>query len=472
MRWSDLTVADDLEKNADHLHRAAAGEMDTYALEKRYRRKDGEVVHASIAVRCIRKPDGTPDYFLTVVQDQTARIEAERTQTELESQLRQAQKLEALGQLAGGIAHDFNNILTAIMAYAELALMDLDNPDEVRQHLDQVQKASNRARDLVRRILTFSRQRKQERKPVPLTPVIEEAVNLVRSTLPATIEIAVQIAAGTPVVLADLSQIHQVLMNLCTNSAYAMRDRPGRLGIALERVNVDAALVRTQPDLREGCYARLTVSDTGSGIAPDILKRVFEPFFTTKEPGEGTGLGLSVVHGIMQDHEGAVTVESELGKGTTFRLYFPEQIGATEDEPAGVQPLSRGRGERVLFVDDELALCDSTRQLLDKLGYRTTAVSSPVAALERFRENPDDFDIVITDLSMPFMTGVDVGREILSLRPELPVVLASGFSGTWTTERVRAQGMRDLLIKPLTAAALSAAIRRVLDEKNLTTFRR
>jgi PAS domain S-box-containing protein len=472
MKWSDLTLEEDLEGNEAHRQLAITGEVDTYELEKRYRRKDGAIIHASIAVRCIRKADGAADYFLTVVQDQTARIEAEQAHAELESQLRQAQKLEALGQLAGGIAHDFNNILTAIMAYAELAAMDLDNPDDVRQHLDQVQKASNRARDLVRRILTFSRQSKQERKPVPMKPVVEEALSLVRSTLPATIEIAVRIAQDVPVVLADLSQVHQVLMNLCTNSAHAMREQPGRLGIALDRVTVDAAQVRAQPELREGVYARLTVSDTGVGMAPAVLKRLFEPFFTTKAPGEGTGLGLSVVHGIMQDHEGAVTVESELGKGTTFRLYFPEQIGVVEEVPVGAQPLVRGYGERVLFVDDELALCDSTRQLLDKLGYQTTALGSPVTALERFRENPDGFDIVITDLSMPFMTGVDVGREILTMRPELPVLLASGFSGTWTAEKVRAQGMRDLLIKPLTAAVLSAAIRRVLDEKKPAGGRR
>ena len=466
LRWSDLTADEDMGANETFLQRALAGEIDTYAMEKRFRRKDGETIHASIAVRCIRKPDGAADYFLTVVQDQTARIEAEQAQAELESQLRQAQKLEALGQLAGGIAHDFNNILTAIMAYAELATMDVDNPAEVRAHLEQVQAASNRARDLVRRILTFSRQRKQERKPAHLKPVIEEALNLVRSTLPATIGIEVELDPRAPVVLADLSQVHQVLMNLCTNSAYAMKDRPGRLFIRLERVEVDAALVRAQPELREGSYARLTVGDTGSGMAPGILKRIFEPFFTTKAPGEGTGLGLSVVHGIMQDHEGAVTVESEPGRGTTFRLYFPEQIGAAEAMPRGAQPLVRGRGERVLFVDDEEALCDSTRRLLDNLGYTVTAFTSPVAALERFRRTPDAFDIVVTDLSMPYMTGVDVGREILALRPHMPVLLASGFSGTWTVEKVKEQGLRDLLLKPLTAAALSAAIRRVLENGN------
>jgi PAS domain S-box-containing protein len=409
--------------------------------------------------------------LVLVIRDVTEQRAAEQAQEELESQLRQAQKLEALGQLAGGIAHDFNNIITAIMAYAELAVMDLARPDDVREHLDQVQKASNRARDLVRRILTFSRQRKQERRPVQLAAVIEEAVNLVRSTLPATIEIVVRAAPDAPVVLADLSQIHQVMMNLCTNSAYAMRDRPGRLTISLERVQVDAALVRGQPELREGVYARLTVSDTGSGMAPGILKRVFEPFFTTKGPGEGTGLGLSVVHGIMQDHEGAVTLESEPRCGTTFRLYFPEQIGVEDMLPSAGQTLVRGRGERILFIDDEQALCESTRLLLDKIGYKTTAFTSPVAALERFREDPDGFDLIVTDLSMPFMTGVDVGKEMLTVRPQLPVILASGFSGTWTVEKVRAQGLRDLLIKPLTGAALSATIRRTLDEKDPRTRR-
>jgi two-component system, cell cycle sensor histidine kinase and response regulator CckA len=466
IRWSDLTPEGDMGVNERFLRQSLEGELDTYSLEKRYRRKDGGLVHASIAVRCIRKPDGQADYFLTVVQDQTARIEAEQAQAELESQLRQAQKLEALGQLAGGIAHDFNNILTAIMAYTELAAMDIDNPQEVRSHLDQVQAASNRARDLVRRILTFSRQRKQERKPVHLKQVIEEALSLMHSTLPATIEVEARLSTDAPVVLADLSQVHQVLMNLCTNSGYAMRERPGHLVVSLERVEVDSALVRTHPELREGCYARLSVKDSGSGMPQEVMKRVFEPFFTTKPPGEGTGLGLSVVHGIMQDHEGAVMVESMPGQGTTFRLFFPEEIGEATVAPMGSSTLLRGQGERILFIDDEQALCDSTRQILDKLGYRANVQSSPVAGLEVFRAHPDDFDLVITDLTMPFMTGLEVAREMLTLRPELPILLASGFSGVWTSEKVRAEGLRDLLTKPLTASALSVAIRRVFDDLN------
>jgi CheY-like chemotaxis protein/two-component sensor histidine kinase len=299
---------------------------------------------------------------------------------------------------------------------------------------------------------------------VQLKPVIEEALRLMHSTLPATIEVEARLSPDAPVVLADLSQVHQVLMNLCTNSGYAMRDRPGQLVVTLERVQVDAALVRAQPELREGCYARLSVSDSGSGMPEEVRKRVFEPFFTTKPPGEGTGLGLSVVHGIMQDHEGAVMVESRPGQGTTFRLFFPEEIGEATVTPAGESSLLRGRGERVLFIDDEQALCDSTRQILEKLGYRPNVQSSPVAALDVFRTDPFAFDLVITDLTMPFMNGMDVAREMIGLRPDLPVLLASGFSGNWTMEKVKAEGLRGLLIKPLTAAALSSAIRSVFEE--------
>ncbi len=463
MRWSDLTAPEDQQANDVLFERSMTAGLDTYSLDKRYVRKDGGIMHASIAVRCIRKADGTPDYFLTVVQDQTARVEAERAQHELESQLRQAQKLEALGQLAGGIAHDFNNILTAIMAYTELAALDIDNPSEVRQHLDQVQSASNRARDLVRRILTFSRQRKQERKPLRLEPLIEEAMNLIRSTLPTTIAFELSLSPEAPTVLADPTQVHQVLMNLCTNSQYAMRGRPGRLSVALQSVNVGEELVRQHPELRAGRYAVVSVADTGEGMAPDVLKHAFEPFFTTKGPGEGTGLGLSVVHGIMQDHDGTVTLESAPGRGTVFRLYFPESISAEKIFTTGGAAILQGHGERILFVDDEEALCHSSRQLLERLNYRPTVVSSPVLALERFREQPQAFDLVITDLTMPFMTGVDLGREILTIRPDMPMLLASGFSGIWTREKVRAQGFKDLLLKPLSASAMSAAIRRVLE---------
>ncbi len=463
LRWTEITHPDDLAHNLNSQLRALAGEIDAFSFDKRYVRKDGSLVHTSVAARCIRKPDGSAEHFLAVIQDQSARIEAEQAQAELESRLRQAQKLEALGQLAGGIAHDFNNILTAIMAYTELAGMDLDRPADARGHLDQIQAASNRARDLVRRILTFSRQRAQERKPVHLKQVVEEALSLIQSTLPATIEVETSLSADAPVVLADLSQVHQVLMNLCTNSGYAMRDHPGKLRVVLERMEVDAAMMRARPELREGCYARITVSDSGSGMPPEVMKRVFEPFFTTKPPGEGTGLGLSVVHGIMQDHEGAVTVESAPGQGTTFQLFFPEKIGEATVAPAGESAVQYGRGERVLFIDDEQALCDSTGQILEKLGYRATVQSSPVAALELFRARPDDFDLVITDLTMPLVTGIELARDLLALRPGLPVLLASGFSGVWTAEKVRAEGVRDLLIKPLTASALSVAIRRVFD---------
>jgi PAS domain S-box-containing protein len=462
LRWSDLTLPEDLHNNDHLLERARAGEVDAYTVEKRYRRKDGRVIHANIAVRCIRRPDGEADYFLAVVQDITPRLEAEAARSELESQLRQAQKLEALGQLAGGIAHDFNNILTAIMAYAELAAMDADNGAEVRKHLAHVQTASNRARDLVRRILAFSRHRKQERKPLQLHAIVNEALKLLRSTLPATIEIEAHVSESAPVVLADPVQVHQVMMNLGTNAAHAMRDRPGRLVVRLDFVRVDESMARGQPDLLPGRYARLSVTDTGHGMAPEVLKRIFEPFFTTKGPGEGTGLGLAVVHGIVKDHEGAITVESFPSVGSTFRVFFPEHAAAVdESREGGAGELPRGNGQRILFIDDEQALCDSARQIFERLGYEAETFSDPEAALERFRRVPQSFDLVITDLTMPRITGVDLGREIIRLNPEVPVLLATGFSGTWTPERVRALGIRDLVAKPLTAAALAETARRM-----------
>ena len=462
MTWADLTVDGDLQDNETYLRRALAGELETYAMDKRYRRKDGEIIHTSIAVRCIRKADGAADYFLTVVQDQTARIEAERAQGELESQLRQAQKLEALGQLAGGIAHDFNNILTAILAYAELTLMDVEKPGEVRKHIEQVRAAGGRAKELVKRILAFSRQQQHERKPVRLQPVVVEALKLLRSTLPSTITIETQIDDEAPVTLSDTAQIHQVMMNLCTNAAHAMGEQPGRLTVALERVEIAAG---AHAELRPGRHARLTVSDTGCGMTPEVLKRIFEPFFTTKGPTEGTGLGLSVVHGIVKDHDGAITVESRANEGCTFRLFFPEHAdGACARPEEGERKLPRGRGERILFVDDERVLCDAGTRLLEYLGYAPVAFADAEEALRRFREDPAGFDLVVTDLTMPPMTGLDLAMEISALRPELPVLLASGFSGTWTQERVKALGLRDLIAKPVSIEVLAAAVRRALDE--------
>jgi PAS domain S-box-containing protein len=398
-----------------------------------------------------------------VSRDVTDRVRAEETRKRLEEQLRQAQKLEALGTLAGGIAHDFNNILTAVMAYTDMAIMEPEAPYIVRQHLTEVRLASDRAKELVRQILTFSRQQKHERKPLDLATVIEEVLKLLRSTLPTTIAIESRLAADVPVTFADPVQIHQVLMNLGTNAAHAMRERSGKLTVRLDTELIDDHHARKLAELRPGRYARLSVSDTGEGMSEETLKRVFEPFFTTKGPGQGTGLGLAVVHGIVRDHDGAIQLESELGRGTTVRIYLPEHTAEAPERAAQRPALPRGKGEHILFIDDEPAIGSVASKLLQRLGYRVSAFEDPVAGLKAFRTAPAAFDLVITDLTMPQLTGIDVARHILETRPRMPILLISGFSATWSTERVRELGILDLIAKPLSMEILASAARHALD---------
>jgi PAS domain S-box-containing protein len=401
--------------------------------------------------------------LLNTIEDVTEQRRAEEVRAALEAQLRQTQKLEALGQLAGGIAHDFNNILTGIFAYSELAALDAGQPGDVRRHVEEIRKAANRAKDLVRQILAFSRQQVQERVPVRLHPVVREAVEFLRSSLPKTLEIDARIDPRAPVVLADTTQIHQVVMNLCTNAAHAMRHRPGCLTVVLEGVQLDAGGCAASPGLQPGRYARLVVTDTGHGMSPEVLKRVFEPFYTTKEQGEGTGLGLAVVHGVAESHDGAVAVRSRENEGTTFEVYFPEYVGLSLPAVPDTSGVPRGRGERVLVVDDERMIADAVRGLLEHLGYRVTARCDPIQALELFRGDPDAFDLVVTDFTMPRLTGVELAREVIALRPEVPVLLLSGHSGTWTLEKLRALGVRGLLNKPMSAGDLASAARRALE---------
>jgi PAS domain S-box-containing protein len=430
----------------------------------RYRFQDGSFHWLEVSGRTFRLAN-SEERGVLVSRDVSPRIAADEARKELEGQLRQAQKLDALGTLAGGIAHDFNNILAAISAYSELAELDAEQPEAVRSHLSEVLNATTRATELVRRILAFSRQHKQARVPVQLEQVIADALKLVRSTLPATIEIVSAITDGPHAVLADPIQVHQVVMNLCTNAAHAMAERTGRLTIELASVNVDAALTEVQRDLRVGRYVRLSVTDSGSGMDEATVSRIFEPFFTTKAPGEGTGLGLAVVHGIVRDHDGAIAVRSQPGLGTTFEIHFPESAERVTTPAGAVAEVLRGRGERVLFVDDEPALCRSAHSMLERLGYRVTATSDPEDALGRFRDGPQQVDLVITDLTMPRMTGIDLARELLAVRPDLPIVMVSGFSGKWTPDKAREIGIRASLNKPLTLSSLAGALRAVLEDK-------
>ena len=420
------------------------------------RRADGELRDCVLSAEIVTLSEGRA--VVANIRDVTEKLRVERANAELETQLRQAQKMDALGTLAGGIAHDFNNILGAIMAYAELIKMDVLLPQQVESYVVELRRAGERAKDLVQQILTFSRRQPQQRRAVRVDVAVRDALNLLRSTLPATIRIDSRVAADTPLVLADVTQIHQVMTNLGTNAAHAMKRSAGTLSVSLDTITIDEAEAHTDAQLQARRYARITVKDDGQGMSAETVKRMFEPFFTTKLPGEGTGLGLAVVHGIVRDHEGAITVESEPGRGTTITVYLPEHEAALVEEAAPKAELKRASGQRVLFIDDEVVLCRSVSSLLERLGYEVTARSDPSEALELFRKTPHAYDVVLTDLTMPGMTGVDVAREIQKLSPDVPVLMMSGFNSTWTPEALRAVGVVDLIKKPLGALQLSETL--------------
>ncbi|MDP3028951.1 MAG: PAS domain S-box protein, partial [Deltaproteobacteria bacterium] len=383
----------------------------------------------------------------------------------LEAQLVQAQKMEAIGTLAGGIAHDFNNILTAVIGYTELAQEAAPEGSRQQANLQEVFRAGMRAKDLVQQILTFSRQSEQEQKPLQVDSIVKEGLKLLRASIPTTVEIRPNIERECGTALGDPTQIYQVLVNLCANAAHAMREKGGVLGVSLMNVDIAAASAQ-HPDLKSGPYMRLTVSDTGHGMDPAVMERIFDPFFTTKGPGEGTGMGLAVVHGAVKKHGGAITVDSEPGKGTAFHVYFPrmERGGAPEAEAAASVPTG---SERILFVDDEKVLVEMVKQMLESLGYRVVDRTSSIEALEAFRAQPDQFDLVITDQTMPNMTGETLARELLRIRPDIPIILCTGYSELITEEKAKAMGIRELLMKPVVRAEMARIIRHVLDQKSL-----
>jgi len=449
--FKSVTHADDLTRNHKLLDELLAGQRPSYVMEKRYLKKNGDIVWTSQSVSAVHAANGEISMLIIVSEDITER-------KRLEDHFRQAQKLDALGTLAGGIAHDFNNILAAINGYNELSRMKLKDNPEVRQHLGAVSVATKRAIHLVRQILAFSRQEQSERLPIKLRPVVVECVELLRATIPSTIDFDLLLSPDAPMVLADATQIHQILTNLGTNAVHAMKDGPGLLQIKLERCVVDAAHAATQRKLRPGVYARISVSDTGRGMDKETLRRIFEPFFTTKQPGEGTGLGLSVVHGIMESYEGAITVYSQLGEGTAFHLYFPEHAGEAEQVATEETPVPRGHGERILFVDDEELLVQLGQQTLTELGYEVEVAILPSIALARVREDPARFALVISDQTMPGMTGLMLAARLQLIRPTLPIILTTGYSLTLTPERIEEAGIFRLLPKPASIHALGTAV--------------
>jgi PAS domain S-box-containing protein len=383
-----------------------------------------------------------------------------------EMELRQAQKIEAVGMLAGGIAHDFNNILAAIIGFAELAKDETPEGSPARRYMERVFSAGIRGRDLVKQILTFSRRAEQEKRPLKLASVVEETLKLLRPALPSTMDIRTNLQSESGFVLADETQMQQIVMNLCTNAAHAMRRTGGRISIDLSGYSFSSPKDAPDPTMRPGLYVRLSVSDTGEGMSSDTLERVFDPFFTTKPQGEGTGLGLSVVHGIVASHGGTITVSSELGRGSSFTVYLPKhREDGARGSTGGEGAIPRGH-ERVLFIDDEEDVAAIGDQMLTRLGYHVTSRTSSRQALALFRLNPSDFDVVVTDQTMPELTGVELAEEILALRPDMPIIMCTGFSHVVDADSAKAAGIRAFVVKPLSKKEIAQTIRGVLDNES------
>jgi PAS domain S-box-containing protein len=421
------------------------------------RRTDGNIITVLMTATVVRDEEGKITAYRGMLRDITE-------QKKLEQQLVHAQKMEAIGTLAGGIAHDFNNILGVIVGYTELLRDGMPEWSQMHKNADQIMIAAKRGADLVKQILTFSRRDERERKSLTLSRIVKESLKLLRSSLPATIEIRQDIRATSGTVLANATQIHQVMMNLAANAAYAMQESGGGiLGVGLEEVYLDAEDVKKYDDIKAGPYLRLSISDTGQGIPKEVIKNIFEPFFTTKEVGEGTGMGLSVIHGIVKNHQGDISVYSEPGEGTTFHVLLPCIEDEAEPKRQSKENIPGGT-ERILFVDDETELVGACTQMLKGMGYDVKGESKPLEALEIFQKQPDRFDLVITDLTMPTMTGLQLANELKRLRSDIPVILCSGFTSAMTMEQIEAAGISDFIMKPIVKSKLAQVIRKVLDK--------
>ncbi|PCK02254.1 MAG: hypothetical protein COA42_22395 [Alteromonadaceae bacterium] len=429
-------------------------------------RKDGSTFHGEILSRNVMF-EGKP-IRVALVRDISEFIRIQQENVHLEAHVQQKQKMEAIGTLAGGIAHDFNNILYGAMGFTELALSELDEDSIAANCLKETNIAHKRATKLVKQILTFSRQDQIDRKPMHVEDAIDEVLKFIRSTFPKNIQIEKKITPNCYPILADATQMHQIILNLCTNAYHAMKNNGGTLQLKLRNINIGNSHINT--DLPVGKYTYLGITDTGVGMNEDTKRRVFDPFFTTKKVGEGTGLGLSTVLGIIETYEGIIQVDSVLDKGTTFHLYFPVHIEETPHSPPqkGSESAQLGH-ERILFVDDEEQIIRLNELTLTEMGYQLVSQTSSNEALALFRKNPHDFDIVVTDYNMPDKTGLEMAKEILRLRPDIPIILCTGFCANISKKEVLSVGINAFVNKPISAQALSQVIRQVIDDNLPTT---
>jgi PAS domain S-box-containing protein len=427
--------------------------------EVELKKKDNKSIWVKLYSRGAENKDGVI-FYEGLIEDITER-------KALEEQLRQSHKMEAIGTLAGGIAHDFNNILGIILGNTELALDDVPEWNPVKYNLGEIKTASLRAKDVVRQLLSFARKTKLEKKPTNITPIVKESLRLLRSSIPTSIEIRQNITRDVDIILADPTQINQILINLCTNADHAMPDG-GIIVVTLKNIEFDKDTATQYADLSLGRYVSLTVSDTGHGISKEEIDRIYDPYFTTKEVGKGTGMGLAVVHGIVNGHNGKIIVESEIGKGTNFTIFFPvvKKDAVVEIETVDKIPVGN---ESILFVDDEKSIVDMTRKMLERLGYQVESRMSPIEALELFKSIPDQFDLVITDMTMPQMSGVRLSEELKAVRSDIPIIISTGYSSLIDEEKSKKLGIDAYVMKPIVIKDIAKTIREVLDQaKNLS----
>jgi PAS domain S-box-containing protein len=459
--WQRAIHPEDRQRVSEEWQRAVARRA-VFQSEFRFRQADGNVAWVQAQAHPSVKSAGPGVAYVGTITDVTVQRSLEQERAEIQARLHQAHKLETIGTLVSGISHDFNNLVGAIFGYAEMARRQLAQVERAGEDLQLLLSAAERAKALTGQILRFSRKQKEELRPIQIGPVVKEALALLRASLPRNVRCTEAVAEVLPQVLAEGSQIHQVVMNLVTNAMYALREKGGEVKVTVEALEVHPALVTLVPELEEGDYVVLSVHDTGRGIPPELLSRIFDPFFTTKPTGEGTGMGLAVVHDIVKGHGGAITVTSQPGQGSTFTVYLPAMSKAGQAPAPEGERLPQHQGPRVIYVDNEQLLASMVKRMLEMLGYRATVFTDSAEALQHIRARPEECDLVMSDMDMPGMSGAALARRLLETRPGLPILFVSGVNKSITREAALHLGARDVLLKPFDLRALGEAVANAL----------